>query len=298
MRSELHDLRPLEPSDRAALEAGLSPDQRRLCEYSFANLRIWRDFDRPEIATMGGEICIRINPVSEPPFFLEPIGRNGVRAAAEACLDHTGRISRATRSFVDSLPKGKFRFAEIRNHYDYIYRVRDLAELRGRRFDGKRNHIRRFRRQFPHCRYSELRRSHAEAAIMLFEQWRETKRHCAEPGEALPELAFGCQRMALKRAFEEFCELGFMGGVIEADGRMIGFFIAAPLSENAACVPLAYCVPDVPGAFQALLWEGCRRTLAGFELVNLEQDLGIDGLRRYKESYYPVRMEQKFDVRR
>lgn len=45
-----------------------------------------------------------------------------------------------------------------------------------------------------------------------------------------------------------------------------------------------------------MLWEACRNTFSEFEFVNLEQDLGLPGLRKIKNSYHPIRLEEKFEI--
>ena len=181
-------------------------------------------------------------------------------------------------------------------HYDYVYRVADMAELKGRRYDGKRNHIKRMRRHHPVYTYGPLEREDRDAALALFEAWCAA-RPAIRGGEGRPEdLEYECQRKSLWRAFEAYEALGLVGGALRIDGALAGFVIASELTPEMACVHLEYHRPDVPGLAQTLLWESCRSTFAEFTYVNLEQDLGIEGLRRHKSSYHPVRMEEKFEV--
>jgi uncharacterized protein len=290
------EFKKLTLADREAFERHMAAHPREICELSFATLTLWKDFDRAEAAMVGDTLCVRVTPLDEPPFFLEPVGAGDVTEAAKLCIADAGRISRATAGFVERIRGDGFCATAQREHYDYVYRVEDLAELRGRRYDGKRNHIKGLRRRHPAYGYRALRKADAPAASALFEQWCRShppvRSGCFRP----EDLEYDCQRKALARAFEAFDELGLFGGALLIGGEMAGFVIASRLTTSTACAHLEYHRADVPGIAQTLLWEACRGTFERFEFVNLEQDLGIEGLRKHKTSYHPVRLEEKFEV--
>ena len=290
------EFKELALSDRAAFESQLAAHPREICELSFATLYLWQDFDRPCLTTMRGNLCVRIHPLDEPAYFLEPVGSRDLMECAEACVRHSGRISRATAGFVDKIRGNGFRVAELRDHHDYVYRVRELAELRGRRFDGKRNHIKGMQRRHAGYAYRPLGRGDADAAMELFERWCRAHPPVRSGQFRADDIEYECQRRALARAFEAFDALGLFGGALEIDGELSGFVIASRLTASMACAHLEYHRPEVPGLAQTLLWEASRQTFAPFEDVNLEQDLGIEGLRRHKISYHPLRLAEKFEV--
>lgn len=291
---EFPEFESLEPCHRCLFERYARTVRRDTCEFAFANLMIWRDFDRPTFTSMGGSLCIRIDPLVGRPFFLEPLGSNEVSEAVRACICHTGKVSMASSGLVSLLGGNGFRIRPLPEHFDYIYRTKDIAEMKGRRFDGKRNHIKRMRRLHPSCEYVELGESDAEGAIGLFDEWARAKRE--RGGGLLPRLAYECQRDSVRRAFEYFDELGLMGGALVIDGVMAGFIVGSRLRDDMACAHLCYARPGIAGAFPTLLQEACRRTLAQFELINLEQDMGLAGLRKNKLSFHPLRVEEKFEI--
>lgn len=77
-----------------------------------------------------------------------------------------------------------------------------------------------------------------------------------------------------------------------------GLIIASPLNNETAVVHFQYADPKTPGASQTLLWAACNSLLLPFSLVNLEQDLGVAGIRKAKLSYHPCRLVAKYDVER
>ena len=276
-----------------ALRAGKSA-----CEYSFTNLMIWRDFDRVTRAIHGGNLCLCVEPRNESPFFLEPIGGSNPLATARILADRMPCFSRISESFARQLAEEGFDVGEIPDHHDYLYETRDLAEMRGRRYDGKRGHIRKVALRDPGYRVVSLERGHLAEARALFEGWAAFKLEGGGEWDELPELAVSCQRLSIERLFEHFEELGIVGAALIAGGRMAGFIAGSALGEEGACLHLGYADPRIPGSFPALLQGACRTAFAGFAWVNLEQDLGLAGLRKTKRSYHPSRLERKFEARK
>jgi hypothetical protein len=114
----------------------------------------------------------------------------------------------------------------------------------------------------------------------------------------IPALAYTSQRGALKEALRHFDELNLMGGGLVEDDKLLAFVVGYKLNRNTACVQFMYVHPKAGSAGQMVLKEACRKTFSSFELVNLEQDLGLKGLRRMKQSYQPLRMEEKYEIRK
>jgi len=263
-----------------------------ICEGAPANLIIWKEFDKAKITTINGNPCGLISAPNEPPFFLEPFGSNKLEETIDLCLKHIGKISRATASLTKKLPADKYKITPLRSHFDYVYQRKTLAELKGRKFDGKRNHIKKFTEHFANYKYITLDPGSKKEALKLFEIWFEMKKH----SRFFPKLAYLSQKGAVEKAFYYFNQLKFIGGAIFIDQEMSGFIMASPLNKKTLDVHFMYGHPGVRGVSQVLLWEACNKTFKNYELLNLEQDLGIPGLRKSKLSYYPLQLEEKFEL--
>jgi hypothetical protein len=266
--------------------------QPEICELSFSNLTIWSDFDRPQATMMNNCLCIQINPINEEPYFLEPLGCKDVSGTIEECLAHSTKLSRLSEKFAATLDQSKYKITNLRSHNDYIYLVKDLAELKGKQFDGKRNHIKRFKTSHPDHSFVALGKSHEKQCLDLFEKWFDSKKDM----KFFSKLAHDAQRKALEKAFANFSELGLIGGAIEDKGSLLGFIMGSRLNKKMVSAHFSYTDPGTQGLSQAILNEACVKTFATFEEINLEQDLGIPGLRQAKLSYHPIRLEKKFEL--
>jgi uncharacterized protein len=294
MVPEYPSLESLRNEHRDILVEHLALKVRTTCDLALANLYLWSECEEPSLTIIHGNLCILIDPHSEPAYFLEPLGRENLIETVEICLKQTGRISRVSESFLEVLPPGQFQASPLRDHFDYIYEVRDLAELKGKKYDGKRNQIKKFHRNFPNYGFLPLRKGHLPQALDLFDRWASGRDSGSESGDAEAPANVVCQRHAIQKAFTDFDELGLMGGAIFVNNYMEGFMIASSGGHDTATAHLQYANSNMAGIYQVLLSETCRQILPAFAMINLEEDLGIPGLRKTKLSNQPVRLEKKF----
>jgi hypothetical protein len=264
-----------------------------ICELALANLLIWKDFDKPQLTLIRHNLCLLISPPKGEPFFLEPIGNHKPEETIAVCLKHSGKISRASESFIKELPHNNYRITCLRNQFDYVYSTKVLAELKGKKIDGKRNHVKRFKERHPNHEYAPLDASLKTRALELFEAWFDRKKEF----RYFPKLAYISQRKAVETAFSHFDELGLVGGAVLEEKEMKGFILGSKSNPGMISVHFQYGDPSLRGISQVLLREACRKTFSSFKELNLEQDLGIPGLRKAKLSYSPLRLEKKFEVR-
>jgi hypothetical protein len=293
---EFPELRPLTIEDHGTLSGRLARQGSAICDLCPANLFIWRDCERPSLTKIGDSLCILIEPHSPPPFFLEPVGGTRLADAVRTCLTRADSVSRCSKELVDALPTEEFDVRPLRDHFDYIYLTQALAELKGKKFDGKRNQIRKFTRNFPDYEFRPLDPSLFGNAMALFGKWLE-QRAGTSATEVSASFTYECQRHALRRAFHEYDRLGLIGGAIRAHGELQGFIIASMARADMVIVHFQYADASLPGIYQVLLRDACRDLFAGCTYINLEEDLGLAGLRRTKLSYLPLRLEEKYEIR-
>jgi hypothetical protein len=267
------------------------------CDLSPASLFIWRDCEIPSLTRIHGQLCVMLEPHLDPAYFLEPFGSARIPETMRACLSRTQRISRVRQSVAAGLAPEEFDIRPLRDHYDYVYETRTLAELKGKGFDGKRNHIRRFARVCPGSEFRPLEPSQFHHAAALFERWSELR----EVGYAGPQppasYNHGCQRHAIERAFQDYERLGLFGGGLFVQGEMQGFIVGSDGARDSAIAHFQYANAELPGIYQTLLWEACRHLFRHRPYINLEEDLGIPGLRKTKLSYRPFKLEEKYEIR-
>ncbi len=284
-------LEPLRREHMKSVAGFLKQSPRSICDLNLASIYVWQDCETPLGTLINGNLCILIRTHREPEYFLEPLGDNKPIETAEVCLKHAGRISRAGESFVARLPHDRLKIAPLRDHFDYIYEVKSLAEFKGKKHDGKRNQIRKFIKNQPEFRFARLESQHRDQALRLFERWAQERQN----GEtSLSHFGEECQRLALGRAFDAYHELGLVGGAIFVGSEMEGFILGSEGNPGMGIAHFQYATSGMPGIYQLLLQKSCQEMFASYSLLNMEEDLGIAGLRKTKLSYQPLRLEKKY----
>jgi hypothetical protein len=273
--------------DRSFITAALSRSSHEACELNFANIFLWRHFERSQLTTVNGNLCILCEPPSEPSYFLQPIGDREVEETIRTCLSFAPRLSRVEEGFAARYG-GPFRTEPDRDNFDYVYRSEDLAELKGKKYDGKRNRIRKFEREHAYA-YSCLSPHCLPGCRELLTRWLEAK--AGNDG-----FLAGVWRTVIEEGFTRPEELGLRGGVFEVGGRVAAFSLGTELSPGTAVIPIEIVDPAYEGLSQLVNREFVRREWAGFRFINREQDNGIPGLRRAKTSYHPDHFVKKYNI--
>jgi hypothetical protein len=257
------------------------------CEINFGNLFIWRHFEQSKLSLINGNLCILCEPPAEPAYFLPPVGETAIKETVEECLAFAPRLSRVPESFISQYGTG-LRGEPDRDNYDYVYRVGDLIHLRGRKYDGKRNRIRKFERSH-FFDYLKLRPEHLEDCLRLADKWLESK--AANDPETVP-----VWRSVIREACDNFGELRFAGGAIILEGEIAAFSIGGKLTADTAVIHIEIVRPACDGLSQLMNREFARNEWSDCLYINREQDNGIPGLRRAKLSYHPDHMVKKYDI--
>jgi hypothetical protein len=281
------EFKPVGLEDKSVFEAYLEGNPSEVCELNFANVFIWKDSEHSSWTLLNDSLCILVEPEFEEPYCLPPIGGEKVPETVEACLRHAPRLSRVPEAFVERHGAG-FKVEEDPRNFDYVYLRQELAELKGKKFDGKRNRIRKFESTFAH-EYHALTQPDVPGCVRLLEDWFEEKNG---------DVSIRAEKKAILQALASFTRLGLKGGVVKVGGRVEAFTIGGQLTADMAVIPIEIANPGLVGLAQWVNREFVCREWGDYMFVNREQDMAIEGLRRAKLSYQPVRLVKKYDLTR
>lgn len=287
---EYPEFRPIEIGDKDILGGLFVSDPPEISEFSFANLYAWRETEKIDISMMDGCAILRHESAKKPAFF-SPAGRGDKRDIITKILrDKAGPFMHVPAD-VCSLFKDEAGFVikpEPENA-DYLFKSSDLALLEGGKYDGKRNLIKNFKRSCDKYEYMPLDKTSAAECLAFEEAWCTVKNCDRVDGLAN-------ERRAIREMIGRFEALGLMGGAIKIDGRIRAITLAEALNRNTLVMHVLKAEPDIKGLYQAMMNEFLLRYYRKFEYINMEQDLGVPGLRKSKASYHPVRLIEKFTI--
>jgi hypothetical protein len=267
----------------------------QISEFTFNNLFMWRDCYQIRISRFQKFLCL-LSDREKSPFFFPPIGEGDVIECYQSLLHHlegkgiTPKIFRAPEAVVDQFDwKTSGLKAELdRSQCDYVYLTQDLIELKGRKYHRKRNHIKQFQEKYSY-QYISLTPEWIPQCLQLETEWCDL-RHC----EASPGLLN--ESVAIKEAFTHFEELGVKGGAILINGKVEAFTLGDPLNSETVVIHIEKANPAYEGLYPTINQAFLENQWSGYTYVNREQDLGEEGLRKAKESYFPHHLVNKYVV--
>ena len=184
---------------------------------------------------------------------------------------------------------GCFCFCEEEKYADYIYEAQKLSTYSGKALHGKKNHCNRFEAEHEWS-FVPLTRALIPACEQMLSAWTE------DNAERLDD-SIVYEHDAIERAFRHYEELGLEGGVLYADGKILGFSFGEMTSSDTFNVHVEKAAADVNGAYPMVCRELVRMLMEKHpELVwiNREDDMGLESLRRSKESYKPAYLLKKY----
>ena len=265
------------------------------CEYSFADIFMWSTRYDAHIAHWNDFMTVR-SQVGETCQYLYPAGLGDRRAALEEIL--TQARDKGCRVIFYGLPDpakreleawfpGMFTFQDQRDHYDYLYLAGDLAELPGKKFQKKRNHVSRFVRENPDWQFQPITPENMPLVRQFSEQW-----YLAHPEEE--NCGITEEHTAADRALDHFEALGLQGGVLLAGGRVVAYSFGSFTNDRVFNTQVEKARADVNGAYAMINREMARFVQDRCEWIDREDDVGDEGLRKAKLSYQPALLLQKW----
>ena len=287
------EFRDLQITDRPVLSALYSGAKGHGCEYSFSGLFLWGRQqvafvdDVPLFFSRFGDWHSYQYPFTTPeliPYLRDDAHVRGL------VFRMFGLTAPETEALEAEYP-GQFSFRPVRDSADYVYKIERLAELSGKKLQSKRNHCNRFEAACPDYRVVELTPELLPRCREFTENWYRAH---IENGS---DMDYAGERVAIHRAFDNFEAMRLEGILLETTDGMVAFSMGSHIRPDTFDVHFEKALAEVNGAYPMVNREFARLLHARYpELrwLNREDDMGIEGLRRAKESYYPDILLEKF----
>lgn len=263
-------------------------------DFNFTSLFCWNIDNSAQIAELNGNLLIKLPDYLTGEPVISVLGINDIEDTIDAILKFTDKIGLVPHTVIQSITdRSKFEIVEDVNNFDYVYDVSKIANLSGGELKKKRNKVNKVIKDIgEHTEVSNtmtLTDNDKLEIMALFERWVEENQ---EPTENSAQ-----ERVALSRLLDHADSLNIITTQVRLHGRLIGFSINELLSNNYAICHFekASLVHDNIYAFLAT-HSAKELTQHKVKLVNWEQDLGIEGIRKSKLSYQPVEYLKKYTI--
>jgi len=283
--------RPVSLEGHAEYNRLLAQCGQKPSDYSFVNLWSWGREYGLEWSFAGDYVLIR-QTLPETVYWA-PVG-NWHQASWEPLRSSLPAGTRFIRIpeelkdiWVQALPGAQVE--ECREHWDYLYDVPELTELKGRKFHKKKNLLNQFLRDYD-FKFVLLDEKTVECALALQTDWFLWRN--SENDQTLD-----AENRAIIKVMHDWSKLGcLIGGGLVVDDKMIAYTIAEALDDTSVVIHFEKGCPNFKGVYQAINQIFLEQCCQGYQIVNREQDLGDEGLRKAKLSYNPTAFLKKYSV--
>ena len=275
------DFRSPQLSDRERIDEYVRNSGQIGCDVSFANTYLWRDRYQIRIAFDDDAYYKCYAMDGQVTGYALPLTRGDIRRAIDKVIADArergakpliGLLNNAYAEQLHRLYRGVVTINEDRDSFDYIYERANLAALSGKKYHAKRNHISRFFRNHENYSVRELSSENFADALSVAERWQERN---DDTGELT----------IIRDAIAHFDALGLFGLVLYVDSRPVAMCIASQINECVCDVNFEKAV-EIDEAYAVINNEFAKR-FTQYTLINREEDLGLEGLRKAKLSYHP-----------
>ncbi len=262
-----------------------------ISEFSFPNLYLFRKTHEYKIMETASSIFISGLSYDKKRYCM-PLTRP--ENADPDCFSTIKEILRQKKAeFIfpipeewrECFPEEEFNHNYNPNDSDYLYLTEKFKTYPGKALHRKKNQLNQFLR-LPNPLMVQLTPATASDAKQILSIWQEQAPQDADSNDYHPCL----------EAIEKLQQLNLTGAIAYADGRPAGFIIGEPLNQSTFTIHFAKADIQYRGIYQFLFSSFANSFCPAYQYINLEQDLGSEGLRKTKTSYRPALMAHKYRI--
>lgn len=273
------------------------------CEYLFSTLFMWQEVLGYTCAVTEDNRCIYIrHEIDGKMVYHMPItAPEEISVRVNYLLDLLGErlelfcVTDEQWEQMGPDLQSHFTRSENRNFSDYLYEGEAIRSLPGRKYHQKRNHVSRFMKSYA-WDFQLFREAGKELSecMAIQDQWDRNK---LEEMSWQERLLVGNEMNALEKCLGHFTELGMIGGVLYIDGHPKAYTIGELTVRGGISTGIVHfekCDSSYAGIYQVVNQLFAQQALSEVTYINRQDDMGVEGLRKSKLTYHPIRLVEKY----
>ena len=293
------NFKKLELEDKRLFENYIYPYTFLSWEYSFTTLYIWKDACDVQYTIYKAALIIKKKDFEGNYHFMQPLGYKD--EDLEVILEELKNYKENNNmkyifkdldeEFVEKtkvilINHEKVQIEEDRDNFDYLYESEKLISLSGKKLHKKKNHYNAFVKKYEYEVKEINSKEIIEDVIEVANEWFNKNEHKDE--------ILYYENLGIKNILRNIEFLNLKGIATYVDNKVVGFTVGEELNNNLAIIHIEKGDIDYRGIYSFINRTFIMDYFSDVKIINREQDLGIEGMRKAKMAYYPVKLEKKF----
>lgn len=291
--------RTIRPRDFGEIVRKMELTDSRTCDYTLGGIVLWADYFGYRMAEDGDTLYIsggREDDLSIPAYSL-PLGGTEFTREVELLLEQSDSGS----VWFSAIPEDRLHlFANLDcdvtveelgpQWSDYLYDIQSMAHLAGGAMKKKRNHLNRYLTDHAGAHLEPLTLQWIQGCLELLHK-------CGHDETPTGRAEYAAVEDMLMH-WQDY-EPWFVGRVLIADGGVSGFTVGE-VKMDTLHVHVERADHSQQGANETLAAEFAREMSELYPrllYVNRQDDAGDPGVRASKESWHPLRLLPKYNIR-
>lgn len=299
------DFKPVTAEDMERLSPFYNLRPNKACDSVFLDCFLWKDYYHVKCAVSENRAALWLmekdgQTSTAMPMCKEedlPYFFHQLVEYFEQELHKPFYISLADEEAVQylDLDPAVFEVVEQADLKDYLYDGNAMRTLAGKKLHKKKNHLNAFLREYEgRYEYRRLYCYNRGEVWQFMERWRQQK----VEAEAM-EISLDYEVMGIHEILKNCSVLNVRMAGVYVDGQLEAFTIGSLNElENMAVIHIEKANPEIKGLYQFINQQFLVNEFPDAALINREDDVGLEGLRKAKMSYNPIGFARKYMVRK
>ncbi len=295
------DFKPISKEDIETISSYFNLRSNKTCDSVFLDVFLWKDFYNVKFAIWDNKALLITMVIDGEDYCALPMCKDEhIKDAFNVLIDYfNNTLNKKLKVYLAdeeglnalNLDKALFDIIDVDDAKDYLYLAESLKTLSGKKLRKKKNHINAFLRENEgNFYYKTLCCQYRDTILDFLNRWREQKGDDAEEhldGElqGINDILENCDALKVT-----------MAGIFVND-RLEAFTIGSYNTvEKMAIIHIEKANPDIRGLYPFINQQFIINAFPDAYIVNREDDLGLEGLRKAKLSYEPIGYARKYRV--
>ncbi|HLA04060.1 MAG TPA: phosphatidylglycerol lysyltransferase domain-containing protein [Patescibacteria group bacterium] len=262
-------------------------------DHNFTSLWVWDTMGKIKISNLNGNLVVEFSDYQTSEVFYSFIGNKKVAHTIELLLGFSQKNGKTCG--LKLIPEhnltgvnlkkltSKFEITEDRDNFDHILNISDIALMKGVKLRHKRKLLNGFLKRYEaEAVFEDLRKKSVQKDLLkVYTKWAKMK---GETGALNLN-----ETEAIKKLFINARHFNVFTLCVYIKNKLAGFTIYELANPEYAISAFQKADAEFRGIYEFMNHQmALHLREIGCEFVNIEQDLGIEGLRRAKKDYNPT----------